>query len=328
MKLVSATSILLISSSGLARATLPPGFDTYMHCPPGSCSLYIEHPQLFGRKSAFYKCYAEKTNEVTEAVWTGSKTHIEVPEGWIQDPEECNSPTPSPTRNPRNIDTPGGLCVYDSDCYTTIRGAEPLNATGPELCDCYAASKLFTFDETEGQEHFRRARCRGDVCDGFEAYCPLAADDNGMAECALRPIKHTTPKTSSDDKPRSKTPGPSSSSSTEIVSPTPAPFTRRKNIDTPGGLCTTDSDCQTKIRSAGPENPTGPDLCDCYAASSQLPFMECEDQPVCIMAMCQNDKCAGFEAYCPLAPGDNGMAECALRPIGGDSKETPTLVVM
>jgi len=331
MKLFSATSILVISSSGVARAALPPGYDDYMHCPRGSCSLFIDYPNGFGGpKRAFYTCYAGTTNKVTAAVWTGGKTHIKVPNGWIQDPKKCNvsvsyedSPTPSP---PRNIDTPGGLCIYDSDCYTTIRGAEPLNATGPGLCDCYAASKKLTFDETEGKEYFRRARCSEDKCDGFEAYCPLPTDDNGTAECALRPIVHTTPSTSStssNDSPKS-TPGPSSSS-TEIISPTPAPF-KRNNIETPRG-CTTDTDCQTKLRTAGPPNPTGPKLCDCYADSSQLPFMECEDEPVCIMAMCQFDTCAGFEAYCPLAPGDKGVAECALRPIG-DSKELLDLVEM
>lgn len=103
-----------------------------------------------------------------------------------------------------------------------------------------------------------------------------------------------------------------------------------QNIDTPGGTCKTDTDCKTKIRSAGPPNPTGPQICGCYAASSKFPFMECEGQDNCVMAMCQYDACAGFEAYCPLAPGDKGMAECALRPIGdsGDSKELLDLVEM
>ncbi|KAL7437433.1 hypothetical protein ACHAXM_005656 [Skeletonema potamos] len=102
-----------------------------------------------------------------------------------------------------------------------------------------------------------------------------------------------------------------------------------KNIDTPGGTCTTDTDCFSRIRSEVPENlnPTGPKWCDCYAASSKFPFMECEGQDNCVMAMCQYDACAGFEAYCPLAPGDKGMAECALRPIG-DSKELLDLVEM
>ena len=98
-----------------------------------------------------------------------------------------------------NVDTPGGMCLSDSDCHTKIRHAYPpeshaeaeperLRLTEPGLCDCYAASDRFTFVETEGQKNFRIARCSADACDGFEAYCPLAPDDNGMAECALRPI--------------------------------------------------------------------------------------------------------------------------------------------
>ena len=87
-----------------------------------------------------------------------------------------------------NLDTPGGLCVNDSDCNTTIRSIVPPVPTGPGLCDCYAASHISPFDESEGQKDIARARCAGDACDAFEAYCPLAPGDNGMAECALRTI--------------------------------------------------------------------------------------------------------------------------------------------
>ncbi|KAK1746761.1 hypothetical protein QTG54_002105 [Skeletonema marinoi] len=113
MKLISATSILLISSyaSGVANAALPPGYQEFMHCPPGSCSLYIEHDKGFaGPASAYYKCYDETTEKTTEAVWTGQYTEIEAPEGWIQDPGECEPPMSDPTTS-LNIDKPGGLCT-------------------------------------------------------------------------------------------------------------------------------------------------------------------------------------------------------------------------
>ena len=80
---------------------------------------------------------------------------------------------------------------------------------------CYAGSKVFPWDQTEGQEHFRRARCTEPNCDGYEAYCTLAPDDNGMGECALRPIEST-----------SSTQEEGEDTSNKIVSPTPAPPAR------------------------------------------------------------------------------------------------------
>eukprot|EP00984_Skeletonema_dohrnii_P033609 scaffold30637_cov91-Skeletonema_dohrnii-CCMP3373.AAC.2 len=130
MKLISATSILLISSSGVARAMLGPGYEDNMHCPPGSCSLLVNvHP---GPKSSYTKCYDETTDQTTEAVWTGFRTQVEAPKGWIENPEECDvAPTPAPstpTPTHKNVDKPGGLCTTDSDCRTKIRSAEPLGA--------------------------------------------------------------------------------------------------------------------------------------------------------------------------------------------------------
>ncbi len=223
--IISAPGILLLSSSGiLANASLPPGYDTNMHCPPGSCSLYIPHPKagFAGPKRAFYKCYDESTDEMTEALWTGDRTEIiEAPQGqgWIQDPAECDidtAPNPAKATPPKNIDTPGGLCVTDSDCHVKIRGAAPPNAIGPHLCECYATSTRLPFDETEGQatntNDVRRARCDPGACDGFEPYCPLAPNDNGMAECALRPIDTSS----------------TSSASAPDVSPRPYPKTKKR----------------------------------------------------------------------------------------------------
>ena len=222
MKLFTATSIMLASSSGFAKGALPPGLQDQMHCPEGSCSLYIEQPLGFaGPRSAFYKCLDMETDELIDAVWTGSLTDVVPPQGWVEDPEDCDSlyddedddEDDEDEEEPRNLDSPGGHCLSDSDCETRMRGAMPDNSlVGPELCGCYAASELFPWDQTEGQEHFRRARCTEPNCDGYEAYCTLAPDDNGIGECALRPIEST-----------SSTQEEGEDTSNKIVSPTPAP---------------------------------------------------------------------------------------------------------
>ena len=264
MKLISATSILLISSyaSGVANAALPPGYQEFMHCPPGSCSLYIEHDKGFaGPASAYYKCYDETTEKTTEAVWTGQYTEIEAPEGWIQDPGECEPPMSDPTTN-LNIDKPGGLCTTDNDCHTTIRYAAPLDAIGPRLCECYAASWRLPFDETEGQTDVIMAMCDPGACDRFEAYCPLASDDGfkllNMAKCALRPIdtsSTSSSSSSSEDSPRSrqkpkKHNRSTTSSSTSTSSDAPPSISKKRN-----GSTTTSSSTSTSSDESPPSNP-------------------------------------------------------------------------
>eukprot|EP00984_Skeletonema_dohrnii_P033549 scaffold30466_cov69-Skeletonema_dohrnii-CCMP3373.AAC.2 len=252
MKLISATTILLISSSGIAKAALPPGYQEFMHCPPGSCSLFIEHDKGFaGPASAYYKCYDERTDQTTDAVWTGQYTEIKAPEGWIQDPGECEPQMSDPTTS-LNFDKPGGLCTKDSDCHATIRYAAPLDAIGPRLCECYAASRQLPFDETEGQTDVIMAMCDPSACDRFEAYCPLASNDNGMAECALRPID-TSSTLSSEDSPRSrpkKHTRSTSSSSTSTSSDDPPSISKKRN-----GSATTSSSASISSDESPPSNP-------------------------------------------------------------------------
>mmetsp|Transcript_10339 Transcript_10339/g.15582 ORF Transcript_10339/g.15582 Transcript_10339/m.15582 type:complete len:273 (-) Transcript_10339:88-906(-) len=263
MKLISATTILLISSSGVANAALPPGYQEFMHCPPGSCSLFIEHDKGFaGPASAYYKCYDERTDQTTDAVWTGQYTEIKAPEGWIQDPGECEPQMSDPTTS-LNFDKPGGLCTTDSDCRTKIRSAEPLGAVGPRLCGCYAASRQLPFDETEGQTSFRRARCRPGACDRFEAYCPLASNDNGMAECALRPIDTSSTLSSEDSprsrqKPRKQTRSTTSTSTSSDESPPSNPIKKKRRpayLLSATSASATSDDSSTGIVSPTPAPP-------------------------------------------------------------------------
>ena len=55
-------------------------------------------------------------------------------------------------------------------------------------------------------------------------------------------------------------------------------------------------------------------MCQCYAASSNNPFDECEEETdeTCIIASCVNS-CENSEAYCDNPQEDSGL--CLLRPI-------------
>jgi hypothetical protein len=325
MKLFTATSIMLASSSGFARGALPPGHQDQMHCPEGSCSLYIEQPLGFaGPRSAFYKCLDMETDELIDAVWTGSLTDVVPPQGWVEDPEDCDSlyddedddEDDEDDEEPRNLDSPGGLCVDDSDCYPRIRGAAPPNPTGPEPCSCFGASELLPWDQTEGHEHFRWIRCMPGACDGYEAYCTRKPDEPGMGisfamgECALRPIESSSTSPAPTEEKDEKSDDEDGNEDEE----------EPRNLDSPGGHCLSDSDCETRMRGAMPANSlVGPELCGCYAASELFPWDQTEGQEHFRRARCTEPNCDGYEAYCTLAPDDNGIGECALRPIESTS---------
>ena len=82
------------------------------------------------------------------------------------------------------------------------------------------------------------------------------------------------------------------------------------------GTCTSNADCSATVRSRYPsESTAGVDMCQCYAASTNNPFDECEGETdeTCIIANCVNS-CENSEAYCDNPPqGDSGL--CLLRPI-------------
>ena len=147
---------------------------------------------------------------------------------------------------------------------------------GVDVCDCYGTSRLNPFDECQGESSppCSTAGCQYNSCEGYEAYCQRASDGSGV--CDIRPLQ---------------------------------------NVDNPGGTCTRDSDCHATLRTQSPSNtlPVGPDMCDCYGASHQLPFDECQGERNCPIAGCQYDQCEGSEAFCQRASDGSGV--CALRPI-------------
>lgn len=317
MKLFTATSIMLASSSGFARGALPPGHQDQMHCPEGSCSLYIEQPLGYADpKSAFYKCLDMETDELIDAVWTGSLTDVVPPQGWVEDPQDCDSlyddedDDEDENEQRTSLNRPGGVCFDDSDCYTEIRFLAPPKLTGPEPCSCFGASELIPWDQREGQEIERWISCMRGACDGYEAYCHLAPDDNGIGECAVRPIESSSTSPAPTEEKDEKSDDEDGNEDNE----------EPRNLDSPEGFCLSDIDCETRIRGAMPvSSSVGPGFCGCYAGSELNPWDETEGQEHFSRARCQGNECDGYEAYCTLSPDDNGIGECALRPIESTS---------
>eukprot|EP00984_Skeletonema_dohrnii_P017157 scaffold7749_cov105-Skeletonema_dohrnii-CCMP3373.AAC.1 len=91
MKISAATLLLLSSSVNIVRGhVVLQGYEDDAYCAPGSCLLYKNPLGLLGEsRSNVWKCYDEKTGNTSEAVWTGSKTTVKPPKGWIKNPEKC-----------------------------------------------------------------------------------------------------------------------------------------------------------------------------------------------------------------------------------------------
>ena len=90
-----------------------------------------------------------------------------------------------------------GSCKSQEDCSTTIRSQKPAGSSiGVDMCECYATSSTAPFDECEGAQSCATAKCAGNACEGYEAYCDLAArEENGNGElgvCELRQMETST----------------------------------------------------------------------------------------------------------------------------------------
>ena len=81
----------------------------------------------------------------------------------------------------RHIPAP---CFTDDQCYPKIKGA------GAGMCKCYAASAIEPFDECEGREHCRRARCdvKNIRCYELKTYCDIRPGKK-KGQCTLETEK-------------------------------------------------------------------------------------------------------------------------------------------
>ncbi|KAL7435545.1 hypothetical protein ACHAXH_005858 [Discostella pseudostelligera] len=221
----------------------------------------------------------------------------------VTETAESNSPiswgSPSTSPDSSNITSSAanetevvGMCTSDEECSAVVRSQSPtVSQAGVELCECYARSIAFPFDECEGEvTDCMMAKCM-DNCAGFEGYCQFPAESTD-GTCVLRNITSSA-----------------AANETVVV-----------------GGCTSDEECTATVRSSSPtESNVGVELCECYSASSTSPFDECEGEVTdCMMAKCMNN-CDGYEGYCLLAAESSTDGTCALRQLTEtDESNSPT----
>eukprot|EP00962_Isochrysis_galbana_P023305 scaffold7016_cov123-Isochrysis_galbana.AAC.2 len=76
---------ILATSAVLVGAVLPSGFEDVAWCPRDSCLRPIEiGPGHTGAKSSFVECFNDATGQTMHEVWTGSKSPVTVPDGWVK----------------------------------------------------------------------------------------------------------------------------------------------------------------------------------------------------------------------------------------------------
>eukprot|EP00804_Cyclotella_cryptica_P008760 CCRYP_018467-RA/>CCRYP_018467-RA protein AED:0.04 eAED:0.09 QI:305/1/0.5/1/1/1/2/0/723 len=201
-------------------------------------------------------------------------------------------------------------CTIDDECFTLIRSRAPggVDMTGVGVCECYANSVQFPFDECEGRNDMGCiiAKCMGDACDGLEAYCMLNEDEQGF--CNVRETDNVT------------LAGPS----VALSPPVPGNYTWS------GGRCSTNDDCYPKVRERVPglSETIGVTTCECYANSYVDPLDECqgESDMTCPIAGCMENQCEGATAYCSQEDGICLLSTSAQSPEGSSTDSTTSAI--
>lgn len=121
--------------------------------------------------------------------------------------EPVDKGCPTDTTNVGGILPPAeipGSCNSQEECSATIRSQKPARSSiGVDMCECYAISSTAPFDECEGSQPCATAKCAGNACENYEAYCDFGArEENGMGElgeCLLRPMEETSNTTTTEE---------------------------------------------------------------------------------------------------------------------------------
>ena len=124
MTLSASTSVLSVVGSLLllqafvatVHGALPPGYEDHWWCPSSSyCKRRLNKGlECTGRQSAFSDCYDPVTETSVEAVWTGSLSDMDAPEGWVLDPGPC----------PRTVVVPQVPCGRRGRQYTPSNSSQ------------------------------------------------------------------------------------------------------------------------------------------------------------------------------------------------------------
>jgi hypothetical protein len=205
----------------------------------------------------------------------------------------------------------GPLCSTDNDCYSRNRERVPgeSDVIGVTTCQCYANSFINPLDECQGEQDLTCpiAGCKEDPCKNIKAYCLVETGMCYLEESTASTPAVTMPTITTGGSIDINTPTVISSPATTIASPTE---TIGNDDYTWNPTCTTDDDCYPTMRTDEPGNskPFGVAICECYANAFENPFDECQEDSLCISAMCLEYACEDITAFC----SDQGLCELSV----------------
>ena len=266
----------LIVSVANANQALPPGYQDQIHCPPDNCEIYT-NPYGFsgGAQSSFHKCYNPTTDEVSEGVWTGSKTNVTAPEGYIE-PEECTASEYSE-------------CDEDSDCNRMIDSS----------CRCVVSSNFHPFHpiiastSSSSSSSDDSEMCTGDECDTWQASCNVS-EDTGAGTCTMDYIQVT---------PSPTPPTPVSITPTKNI-PARCDSDDQCYAAIRGAVPKSPEFAPAELCSCYPASELDADFDTCEGDDS-CAMARCGGENV--------EECYDREVYCDVAPDDNDLGQCAFK---------------
>ena len=123
-------SLLLLQAFIVSvHGALAPGYEDHWWCPSASyCKRPLNPgPDFAGPQSAFYDCYDPVTATSAQAVWTGSLSDTDEPEGWVLDPGLCT----------RTEAVPTGACPGRTEVIVV---SDPCDVVSDVVCGAYQCS--------------------------------------------------------------------------------------------------------------------------------------------------------------------------------------------
>ena len=99
-----------------ADAALPPGYQDVMWCPEGYCDRSVDLP-CCGPTSRYHECYDPASGSVVDEAWTGARSDVVPPAGWVRNPRPCRDDDGGGGDDAATGAGDGGdACRDDADC--------------------------------------------------------------------------------------------------------------------------------------------------------------------------------------------------------------------